>query len=62
MDLYQLVSHRIAADLAHQQGNDLPDRYVEWIDIDALATAVGDLLIDLAGTGQLLASMNRIAR
>ena len=34
-----------------------------WSDYrDHLAQLIGDLLIDLAGTGQLLASIDRIAR
>lgn len=53
-DLYQ----KLAAVLNEH----LPDRYLDSIDINKLAQAVGDLMIDLAGTGQLLASIDRIAR
>lgn len=61
-DIYQHISQTLAAELDRQKGIDLPDRYVEWIDTEALATALGDLIIDLAGTGQLLASIDRVAR
>lgn len=62
MDIYQHMSQVLAAELGRQKGIDLPERYGEWIDMDALVRAAADLIIDLAGTGRLLASIDRVAR
>lgn len=39
-ELVQFVSDVLMVELADQQTSDVPDRYVEWIDVEKLATRV----------------------
>lgn len=39
----------MTAELVWQTGSNIPDRYVEWIDLDKLAEAVVPVIVDVYG-------------
>lgn len=71
-DLYQLITDIVAKHDCYDYAGALQcrcgedfvgdDNNAEVFWAQHVAQVVGDLLIDLAGTGQLLASIDRIAR
>lgn len=39
----------MSAELVWQLGSEMPDRYVEWIDLDKVAEAIIPVIVDIYG-------------
>jgi len=61
-DLRDRIAAALERNLVSQFPSGLPDRYGAWIDNAALADAVIEELIDLAGHGELLKAIDRMNR